>query len=351
MKSIGKYHLEKRLGKGYFGVTYKARDTVAEIDVAVKVISKPWFDKNWFKREVTPLIKLKHRNIVHYLECNYVGNGTQRRWYVVTELANQGTLADKIGKISYSSAVRYALEILDGLSASHRQQIIHNDLKPENILIHDGCVKLADFGISRHSQHTVVGQAAGTPLYMAPERFLAEESSQRSDIWAVGVVFYQMLTGRLPFYSPSEIVQYQPSPKQLVKEGIPSELTGILAKALAHPKKERYKDALSFRNAIYETTIKGTKVMRAEQGIVGWDWDGQPHTHRSFKVKFAKPFNSKPIIQTSITMMHSWSDDDKQIRIWCSSSNVETTSADIEVGTWQNNKIGGVKIQWTAIGE
>jgi len=351
MKSIGKYRLEQKLGTGYFGTTYKAYDTVAEVHVAIKIISKPWFNEEWFKREVTPLIKLKHPNIIKYIECNYIGEGADTQWYVVTELANQGTLADKIGKISHTTAVNYVLDILDGLYASHCQNIIHNDLKPENILIHNGCVKLADFGISKESQHTVIGQAGGTPLYMAPERLMNEETSVRSDIWAVGVIFYQLLTGRLPFYSPNQIIQYKPNPMQLREDGIPDNLTSVLSKAMAHCKQNRYGDAISFRNAVYETTIKGTNVMRAEQGVVGWDWDGQPYTHRKFKITFAKPFKTPPIIQTSIIMMDSWSDDDMTIRIWCTASHIDNEGADIEVGTWRANKIGGLKIQWTAIGE
>ena len=351
MKAIGKYHLKSKLGAGYFGTTYLAHDTVSEIDVAVKVISKPWFDKDWFRREVSPLIKLKHRNIVRYIECNYLGEGASRQWYVVTELANQGTLANKIGALSASSAIQYTLEILDGLHASHSQSIIHNDLKPENILLHDGCIKLADYGISRESQHTVVGHAGGTPLYMAPERFVSDECSLRSDLWAVGLISYQMFTARLPFNSLQEILNFRPTPVQLAHDGVPDTLAVILAKALAHSKHDRYESAYSFRQAVIEATIRKTNVMRAEQGIVGWDWDGTPHTHRSFRIEFTKPFKTPPLVQTSLTMMDSWSDDDKATRIWCAASNIEKDTANIEVGTWQNNKIGGAKIQWTAIGE
>lgn len=351
MKTIGKYHLKKKLGAGYFGTTYLAHDTVSDTDVALKLISKPWFDKAWFKREVMPLIKLNHRNVVRYIECNYRGDGINREWYVVTELANQGTLASKIGSLSAATAIYYTLEILDGLHASHAQNIIHNDLKPENILLHDGCIKIADYGISKESQHTIVGNAGGTPLYMAPERFESEESSIRSDLWAVAVIAYQMFTKRLPFYSPHEIVNYKPTASQLIKDGVPKTMACILAKAMAHSKHDRYESAYAFRQAILQTTIKQTKIMRAEQGTVGWDWDGTPYTHRSFKVEFSKPFKKPPIIQTSFAMLDTWSDDDKATRIWCNATNIQNDSADIEVGVWHNNKIGGVKIQWTAMGE
>jgi len=349
--AVGKYHLLEKLGAGYFGTTYKAIDTIAEVEVAVKIIIKTWFNEVWFRKEVTPLIRIQHRNIIRYIECNYVGNGADRRWYVVTELANQGTLARRIGQLSSDTAISLCLAILEGLHAAHSNNIIHNDLKPENILVHDGCIKVADFGISKESNNTVIGEAEGTPLYMAPERHTASESSKKSDIWAVGVILYQMLTNRLPFCSRAEIVQYHPTPLKLEKEGVPRHLALILAKAMANAKNNRFADALSFYKALQETTIKGTNIMRAEQGIVGWDWDGQPYTHRKFEITFNKPFKTPPIIQVSLTMLDSWSEDDKATRVWCSSTNINKNTANIEVGTWQNNKIGGVKVQWTAMGE
>jgi len=100
-----------------------------------------------------------------------------------------------------------------------------------------------------------------------------------------------------------------------------------------------------------DTPIKSTEVMRAEQGTAGWGWDGNPYTKRSFRITFAKPFNSAPIIQTSIVMLDSWLEKENSVRIWCHTLNIDCKGADIEVGTWEKNTINGMKIQWTAMGD
>lgn len=350
MKSIGKYQLNKALGSGYFGTTYQAIDEISGQTVAVKVIKKHWFNKDWFKREVKPLMSLSHPNIVQYIECNYVGEGGSRVWYIVTELANQGTLRERMnsGGLSKDLAIQHAIAILDGLQVAHTAGIIHNDLKPENLLLHDGCIKIADFGISIEAMQTVVGNAGGTPKYMAPERYTRSEMSTRSDLWAIGIILYEMLAGRLPFATTAELIAYNPTSHDLERDGIPTELSAVLSKALSNEKANRFHDAQAFREALNQATIKEVNVMRAEQGVVGWDWDGKQYAHRKFRIDFKQPFQMPPIVELSVMMLDLTGNN--ATRYWCTASEVRQEHAEIEIGTWGGSQLKGAKISWTALG-
>jgi eukaryotic-like serine/threonine-protein kinase len=201
---IGPYRIEARIGAGGMGAVYRAVDGRLRRTVAIKFPNEP-FDGR-FEREARSIAALNHPNIctVHDVGPNYL----------VMELVEGPTLAELIAKgpLPMEEAIAIARQIADALDAAHERGIIHRDLKPANIKIKpDGAVKVLDFGLARTAPnaaltgeeaptHTLTiteeGTLAGTPSYMAPERALGKPIDKRADIWAFGVVVYEMLTGK-----------------------------------------------------------------------------------------------------------------------------------------------------------
>lgn len=334
IEAIGKYQLKKKLGQGSFGTTYCAFDSVIERDVALKLIEHAWFDEDAFRREVRPLTALKHPHIIGYIECNYVDRIVgARRWYIVTELANQGTLRDHILSILPQQALEYCRQLLSAIGECHADGILHSDLKPENIFLHDGLIKIGDFGLAHQTNATVRGGAGGTPLYMAPEQFLQDKTSKRTDLWSVGIVLYEMIFHRRPFHTIESIVDPRFTPPLDAVPGLP-DFAGVITKALAKDEHQRYQSASEFLQAVTELqTRRINNIMNAEQGIVGWDWDGTGYDYREFEITFQHTFQTPPIIHTSIQMLDGWSQNDVTTRVWISAEEIGRDKAKIKVGT------------------
>jgi tRNA A-37 threonylcarbamoyl transferase component Bud32 len=205
---IGPYRIEGLLGAGGMGRVYKARDTRLGRSVAIKIASARFGER--FQREARAISALNHPNI-----CTLHDVGPN---YLVMELVEGPTLADRIkkGPIPLEEALAVARQIADGLAAAHDQGVVHRDLKPANVKIRpDGAVKVLDFGLAKQSRDregaadastltiTEAGTIMGTTAYMAPEQARGEEVDKRADIWAFGVVLYEMLTGRRLFQGDS----------------------------------------------------------------------------------------------------------------------------------------------------
>jgi serine/threonine protein kinase/tetratricopeptide (TPR) repeat protein len=252
MERIGRYELRDKLGQGGMGVVYRAFDTLLQRIVAVKVISatidgNPDLRERFF-REARAAGQLSHRNIitihdlgedegVPYLAMEYLeGEDLQRR------MAGHD-------RMSLSHKLDLAIEVCEGLEFAHTHAVVHRDIKPANIFITDnGTVKLLDFGLARlvTSELTHSNMMMGTLNYMAPEQVRGERADHRSDIFATGVVFYELLSGRKAFQGDSfaatlyKILQEVPEPLDRIDSTLPWQMVAIVERALAKPRDERY---------------------------------------------------------------------------------------------------------------
>jgi serine/threonine protein kinase len=237
---VGSYEIVERLGGGGMAVVYRAVQQPLGREVALKALSPELFqDDGFVKRfeaEAKTLAKLDHPNILPI-------DGMA---YLTMPLIRGGTLRDILnrGPMDTLSAWRYLREIGDGLQHAHDAGIVHRDLKPTNVLIHaDGRAMLADFGLARGAGQpthlTTVGLAIGTPGYMAPEQVMGHDVDRRADIYAMGVLTFEMLTGRLPFIGANRMeVAYAtvnaPIPSAAkINPLLPDELDVLLGKVLA----------------------------------------------------------------------------------------------------------------------
>ena len=263
--SLGRYHILEQLGEGGMATVYKAFDTRLERDVAVKVIriEKLTLDTiakslKRFEREARALAKLDHPNIVR---INDYGE-YEHRPFLVMDYIPGGTLKQRLGKpIPWQEAFHFIIPITHALEYAHQQGIIHRDVKPSNILIgKSGVPILTDFGIAKffESQETIdlTGtMGVGTPEYMAPEQFQGQVD-QRADIYSLGVVLYEMITGRKPYIAdtPAAVIIKQatePLPRPgLFVAGLPETVEKVLFKALAPKPEDRFQSMDAFGQAL-----------------------------------------------------------------------------------------------------
>src|SRR5471032_2849650 len=214
-KTLGKYRIVEKIGRGGMGVVYRGLDETLDRQVAIKVISPELVEDELvrrFRAEAVTLAKVNHPNIATVYELFRDDD----RLLMVMELVNGQTfeqLIDRGGPMSNESAASLTGQILEALGHAHRVGIVHRDLKPANLMLTDaGIVNVMDFGIARVSgteRMTSDGLMVGTPAYMAPEQVRGEEVDGRTDLYAVGVVFYRLLTGKLPFPAASPVAMIQ----------------------------------------------------------------------------------------------------------------------------------------------
>jgi hypothetical protein len=259
---IGKYEIIAPIGRGSMGEVFKARDTVIGRHVAVKTMSPavgaiPELRQR-FHREAQSAGSLSHPNIVTIFDF-----GEERgQAYLAMELLEGCDLKDLIGRQTpMTLAARLTLmeQICDGLAFAHARQVVHRDLKPANIhVLPDGHVKIVDFGLARlaSSNMTQAGVLLGTPHYMSPEQVRGEKADARSDVFSLGVVFYELLANRKPFDADSmhsvllRVLNDEPPPLCDVVPGIPPQLARILDLALAKDPARRFRDAGELREAV-----------------------------------------------------------------------------------------------------
>ncbi|HYN89533.1 MAG TPA: serine/threonine-protein kinase, partial [Ardenticatenaceae bacterium] len=207
-KTLGKYQVQEKLGQGGMGAVYKAYDPDLDRTAAVKILppglaTDPHFLER-FRLEARAVARLDHPNIAAVFAAGEE-NGV---YYLVMEYIQGGSLADLIRRES-PVPVERTLELLEqaarALDYAHARGIVHRDIKPNNILIDgEGCAQLVDFGLVKVSEVslTVAGQIFGTPAYMAPEQIEGNDVGPPADIYALGVVAYEMLAGKVPFQGP-----------------------------------------------------------------------------------------------------------------------------------------------------
>jgi len=260
LSPIGKYERVDVLGYGATGIVYLAWDTLLRKQVALKEINVQAGDMERFLEEARLLDRLRHPNIVQVHSVDKVDGKVLIAMEYVPGVNLQELLRQQ-GKLPVSQALDIAIQVLDALDYAHQNHTIHRDIKPGNILIRkDGVVKLVDFGLATILGTGSYAGGAGTYVYMAPEDFEEEEHSDyRSDLWAVGVTLYEMVTGRRPFnaanpknpFSWQEAVQrQQPSPLQESVPDVPAALQTVIDRALAKRKEDRYATASEFADAL-----------------------------------------------------------------------------------------------------
>jgi len=260
LSPIGKYERVDVLGYGATGIVYLAWDTLLRKQVALKEINVQAGDMERFLEEARLLDRLRHPNIVQVHSVDKVDGKVLIAMEYVPGVNLQELLRQQ-GKLPVSQALDIAIQVLDALDYAHQNHTIHRDIKPGNILIRkDGVVKLVDFGLATILGTGSYAGGAGTYVYMAPEDFEEEEHSDyRSDLWAVGVTLYEMVTGRRPFnaanpknpFSWQEAVhRQQPSPLQESVPDVPAALQTVIDRALAKRKEDRYATASEFADAL-----------------------------------------------------------------------------------------------------
>ncbi len=202
---ISHYEIFEKLGEGGMGVVYKAHDTKLERTVAIKLLPARLLtsedERSRFSREAKAAAALSHPNIATVFEINeYEGEP-----FIVMEYIEGKTLNDALEKelFKLKDAVSTAIQVAEGLKAAHSKNIVHRDIKSANILLSiDGTAKILDFGLAQTAMSTKltkVGSTLGTVAYMSPEQISGEAVDHRTDLWSLGVVIFEMLTGRFPF--------------------------------------------------------------------------------------------------------------------------------------------------------
>jgi serine/threonine-protein kinase len=258
----GRYRIEAPLGQGGMAITYLARDLVLDRPVAVKVMQRGTpdpADLARFQREARVAAAVSHPNVVQVYDAGQDGDIR----FLVLEWVEGGDLAQFMRQnapVPLDEAVRLVLDVLHGLAAIHQAGIVHRDVKPGNVLIdRQGRAKLTDFGIARrHDEPTLTSpvELLGTAPYVAPERIRGEPATPASDLYAVGVLLYELLTGRLPFpgQTPEELlaqhVHAPPIPPRRWRHDIPPALERVVLRALAKDPVARYRSAEAMAAAL-----------------------------------------------------------------------------------------------------
>ncbi|MFA9453748.1 MAG: serine/threonine protein kinase [Candidatus Aminicenantaceae bacterium] len=276
----GRYQIIEELGQGGMGTVYRAYDQKLSEEVALKLI-KPEIATDHdtvlrFSNEVKLARKISHRNIgnlyelmedegTHYITMEYISGEDLRR------------LQKRIGSLPQEKALHIAAQICEGLSEAHSLGIVHRDLKPGNIQIdHNGNVRILDFGIARSlgtPGMTQKGIAVGTPEYMSPEQVDGQPADERSDIYSLGVICYEMLTGKRPFEGNSPFsIGYKhkmepPQNPRLVDPRIPEELSRCVLKCLEKQREDRYQSAAEILAdlSLIRNQLSGTGLVRPEK--------------------------------------------------------------------------------------
>ncbi|HZH33646.1 MAG TPA: protein kinase, partial [Pyrinomonadaceae bacterium] len=278
-KQFGRYEIRQKLGAGGMGEVYLARDEQLDRQVALKILSAEFSSdpvrQNRFRQEAKAASALNHPNIITIHEIGESEHGA----FLATEFIKGETLRETIKRspLPLFRAVKIAEQVAAALGAAHEAHIVHRDIKPENIMIRgDGYVKVLDFGLAKltaqgalenaesdlNSNNTLPGVVMGSVRYMSPEQARGQQIDERTDIWSLGAVFYEMLTGHAPFdgATPSDtlaaVIYKAPEHVSHFVPNAPAELQRIVRRALQKDRDERYQNikdfALDLKNLLYE---------------------------------------------------------------------------------------------------
>jgi TolB-like protein/Flp pilus assembly protein TadD/predicted Ser/Thr protein kinase len=293
-KTISHYKILEKLGEGGMGVVYKAEDTKLRRTVALKFLSPQTLgtedDITRFVQEAQSAAALNHPNICTIHEIDE----TDGHSFITMEWVDGQVLKDKArsGPMDTDEALDIAMQVAEGLREAHERGIIHRDIKSANIIVTPrGRAKIMDFGLAKtpdRAQLTKAGTTVGTAAYMSPEQAHGGEIDHRADLWSLGVVVFEMVSGQLPFKGDHEqavlysIVNEEPKPLTGLRTGVPVELERIVSKCLAKDPGERYQtatDLLADLRHLQRTTTTQAPLTRAASSQTGvgrrvrrWSW-------------------------------------------------------------------------------
>jgi len=280
-RTISHYEIIEKLGEGGMGVVYKARDTKLDRDVALKFLSSQLTVneeyKNRFIQEAKTVSSLDHPNICSIFEISETPEGQ----LFIAMRAYDGLPLSRVikdGPLQIDEILKYSLQIVSGLHAAHEQNIVHRDIKSGNVLLtQKKQIKIIDFGLAKLqgvSEFTKTAKAIGSLAYMSPEQLRADEVDHRSDIFSLGVVMYEMITGELPFKGEYEhvlmysLVYQDPPPMSEVRPDVPEELEAIVKKCLEKEAGDRYQDISDLQRDLERLLHPSGEVKYSETGSV-----------------------------------------------------------------------------------
>lgn len=277
----GRYTLREVLGTGGMATVYRARDAVLTRDVAVKVLS-PQFaaDPGFlgrFEREARHIAAISHPRIVTVFDCG-IDRGTP---YIVMELVAGRTLRqvlDEVGSLPIDDAVGIAAAVCEALAAAHAAGLVHRDIKPANIVLSGSDVKVLDFGIAWTEDaagRTRTQAVLGTAAYLPPERAAGGPAGPQADLYSLGCVLFEMLTGSPPFTGDSSVgvayrhVHEDPGPPSMRRPGVPAQLDWITAQLLAKDPSARPPGAAAARSGLLATFARDHSAPRDHTAVLG----------------------------------------------------------------------------------
>ena len=260
---MGRYEIVDELGQGAMGIVYKARDPLIDRMVAIKTINLSLAQEDKveyearFYQEAKAAGRLSHPNIVTIYDVGKSGDIA----YIAMEFLEGRELRDMLNeghRIPLDQAIKIVAQVAKGLGYAHEKGIVHRDVKPSNVMVDkDGHTKITDFGIARmvsSAVRTQTGMVLGSPKYMSPEQVMGRAIDQRSDIFSLGVMLYEILTGQAPFVGENiNAIMYQtlnatPAPPGSINPAVPDMLNFIVAKAIAKGLEDRYQSAVELAN-------------------------------------------------------------------------------------------------------
>ena len=284
-KTLSHYNILEELGRGGMGIVYKAEDTKLHRTVALKVLPLAALgnedDRARFFREAQAAAQLHHANIatVFAIEEAVSDDGSQQP-FIAMEYVDGETLTEKInrGPLKLNEAAEVATQIALALELAHEKNIVHRDVKSGNVMLTSkGVTKVLDFGLAKtaHSTKlTQLGSTLGTIAYMSPEQARGEEVDRRSDIWSLGVLLYEMLSGRLPFASEYEqaavysILNEDPEPLTAIRTGIPMALELLVGKCLSKNADQRYQSVTDLLVDLKSLELRSKQLSKASGAMV-----------------------------------------------------------------------------------
>ncbi len=310
----GRYEIGEVIGEGGMAVVYSAWDSEAQIPVAIKILRDEYLGNDEFirrfKDESKAIAVLSHPNIVKVYDVSF-GDRIQ---YIVMEYIDGITLKDyieKSGPIHWRETIHFILQTLKALQHAHDKGIIHRDIKPQNImLLEDGTIKVTDFGIARFSKDTtrsmtMTNKAIGSVHYISPEQARGEPTDAKSDLYSLGVMMYEMLTGNLPFDADSAVsvaimqLQSDPEPPRKINPDIPVGLEEIVIKTMQKDPKKRYRSA----SEMYADLIRFKKNPSI---VFNFNYDDIPEEPVKPQVNTVKKIETKSEYKDD----DDWDDDD-----------------------------------------
>ncbi|HNX93094.1 MAG TPA: protein kinase, partial [Syntrophomonas sp.] len=277
----GRYELLEIIGEGGMARVYKAHCRILDRIVAVKILKEEYSrDKSFvekFKTEALSAARINHPNIVNIYDVGQEGD----IYYIVMELVEGRTLKEIISDeapLAVERAVDIAIMICDGVHHAHEKGIIHRDIKPHNILITDhGMVKVADFGIARAISNATItygnNNIVGSVHYISPEQAKGEAVNRTTDIYSIGCVLYEMLTGRAPFTADSAItvamkhIHDEVPPPRKINPDIPVALGNIIMQAMQKNPKQRFASAQEMRNVLLGINMQNSEDYKLKRRI------------------------------------------------------------------------------------